>query len=69
VPPADNGDDEPTPDGSITVCCSLCARTGDGPPMTWMRQTDPGRGSVWVCAECSRIHLRAIEAKLDQSFW
>jgi hypothetical protein len=38
-------------------------------PLTWMLETDPRRGQVWVCESCARRHLRAIESKLDQAWW
>ena len=61
----------PTPGAQrhATISCSVCGITVDGPPMTWMRETDPRRGHVWVCDRCARANLRAIEAKLEQEWW
>jgi len=52
-----------------TISCSICGTTVERPPLTWMLETDPRRGSVWVCDRCARQHLRAIEGKLDQEWW
>jgi transposase len=52
-----------------TISCSICGTTVEQPPLTWMLETDPRRGAVWVCDRCARQHLRAIEGKLDQEWW
>jgi hypothetical protein len=51
------------------VSCSMCGTTVAQAPLTWMLETDPRRGQVWVCESCARRHLRAIESKLDQAWW
>lgn len=50
--------------------CSVCGRTPtdatDG--LAWTFDASGGRES-WVCSACSRDHVRAIEAKLEQEWW
>ncbi|HET7399615.1 MAG TPA: hypothetical protein VFJ94_13945 [Intrasporangium sp.] len=53
--------------------CSVCGRMPSAEEaatarLTWSRGTQGGRAS-WVCAQCSRDHVRSIEGKLDQSWW
>ena len=52
-----------------SVSCSLCGTTVPEAPISWMLETDPRRGPIWVCDRCAREHVRAIEAKLDQAWW
>ncbi|MDT4957530.1 MAG: hypothetical protein QOD31_1329 [Pseudonocardiales bacterium] len=57
--------------------CSICGRVADpvedgNPPLTWCAdvvETRDGNRTRWVCAECTRKHVRSIEAKLDQQWW
>jgi hypothetical protein len=57
--------------------CSLCARVADperdgDPPLGWCAdnvEVHGGTRTRWVCADCTRRHVRAIEAKLDQNWW
>lgn len=57
--------------------CSICGRVADpvedgDPPMTWCAdivETHGGHRTRWVCAECTRHHVRSIEAKLDKHWW
>ena len=51
------------------VTCSQCGRRGDGAALlTWSSAVGP-RGTTWTCEPCTRRHLRAMEAKLDEEFW
>jgi hypothetical protein len=46
-------------------------RDGD-PPHGRCADNVEARGGTrtrWVCADCTRRHVRAIEAKLDQNWW
>lgn len=52
----------------MTVSCSICGTTVEEVPLTWSSQTGP-RGTTWVCDTCTRTHLRAMEAKLDEEHW
>lgn len=57
--------------------CSLCGcvadPTTDGdPPLAWCADTvqeRAGRRTRWICAPCTRRHVREIEAKLEQQWW
>ncbi len=53
----------------MTVC-DLCGRTAEGnqPPLTWTAALERGRTRRY-CEECSRRHLRSMEAKLDSEWW
>ena len=51
--------------------CAECGRDTDAcdPEITlWMVSTERGQRR-FVCPECTRHHLRAMEAKLDREFW
>jgi len=50
------------------VSCSWCGRIADEPPMTWTRQST-ARGTEWMCEDCTRTNLRAVEAKLPDEWW
>ena len=50
------------------VTCGSCGRQADEPPLTWSSATGP-RGTTWTCEPCTRQHLRAMEARLDEEFW
>ncbi len=51
------------------VTCGQCGRQSDGPaPITWSSATG-ARGTSWTCETCTRRHLRAMEAQLDEEFW
>ena len=55
----------------------MCGRVADpavdgDPPLTWCAdviETHGGHRTRWVCGECTRRYVRAIEAKLDQEWW
>jgi hypothetical protein len=51
------------------VTCAWCGATaGDGPPPTWTLQSS-ARGDEWLCERCTRDNLRAIEGRLDSTWW
>ena len=51
------------------VSCSTCGRQADETaPVTWSSATGP-RGTTWTCETCTRRHLRAMEAGLDEEHW
>jgi len=57
------------PDPQPPVACTLCDARAEGEaPLTWSSSRGP-RGTAWVCADCTRSHLRAMEAKLDEEHW
>jgi len=49
--------------------CDFCGTTvvADA-PLTWATAVERGRTKRF-CEQCSREHLRAMEAKLDSEFW
>lgn len=57
--------------------CTLCGRVADplrdgDPPLGWCVdriEAHGGERTRWVCPECTRSHVRAIEAKLEHSWW
>ena len=63
--------------GRATHLCRLCRRcanpTADGyPPLTGHTetvQTIAGPQIRWICDQCTRTGLRAIEARLDLGWW
>ncbi|MFF4171418.1 hypothetical protein [Streptomyces sp. NPDC001744] len=50
------------------LACARCGTTADAPPLTWTCSVEDGR-RVYFCEDCARAHLRAIEARLDSSWW
>jgi hypothetical protein len=51
------------------VTCSQCGCQGRGADLLrWSAATGP-RGTTWTCEPCTRRHLRAMEAKLDEELW
>ena len=52
--------------------CGVVAPAEDGPapvPLGWTLERD-GQGRITaVCPACTRLHARAIECKLDASWW
>lgn len=62
---------------SPVVTCSVCGRVApvadperpESGPLDWMSESDPRRGTVWVCPSCVREHIRSVEARLDQTWW
>jgi hypothetical protein len=54
---------------STGTSCSMCGITVLERPMTWMLEADARGGPNWVCDGCARQNLRAIESKLDRSWW
>ncbi|MCU0266201.1 MAG: hypothetical protein MUC45_08825 [Actinomycetia bacterium] len=58
--------------GAAMVACAWCgaAPPGDAtvPPLTWTSSVEGGR-QAWYCERCSRVHLRAIEGRLDAEWF
>jgi hypothetical protein len=52
------------------VTCDFCgtAVESEDPPLTWTRAVERGEARLY-CDVCSRVHLRAMESKLDQEWW
>ena len=54
---------------ATSVTCTLCGCEGEGSALlTWSSAKGP-RGTTWTCEACTRRHLRAMEAKLDEEHW
>ena len=52
-----------------TVSCSVCGTTVPAPPpLTWSLSRGE-RGPSQVCGDCTRRHLRSMEAQLEQEHW
>jgi hypothetical protein len=56
------------PDTPEQVICGVCGAVPEGPTVTWSSQTS-GRGTSWLCAQCTRDNLRSIEGRLDEAWW
>ncbi|MEQ6903419.1 hypothetical protein [Nocardioides sp. YIM 152588] len=52
------------------VTCDFCGAVAPGgeTPLTWTLAVENGRRRRF-CEECSRRHLRSMEAKLDSEWW
>ncbi|WP_370893605.1 hypothetical protein [Janibacter sp. GXQ6167] len=50
--------------------CAMCGTSTRDPSelLTWVMGSESGR-TIWTCAQCSRRHVRSIEAKLDSTWW
>lgn len=58
--------EEPSADRAV---CSLCGTQAEtAAPLTWSSSHSP-RGTTWACTDCTRTHLRSVEAKLDEEHW
>ncbi|MFD6279644.1 hypothetical protein ACFWFI_29375 [Streptomyces sp. NPDC060209] len=52
------------------VACARCGTTAPSgtPPPTWLCSVENGRRQ-YVCDDCARSHIRAIESRLDSEWW
>lgn len=49
--------------------CDMCGTQADeADTLTWTTSLENDRNRVY-CTDCSRIHLRSIEGKLDSQWW
>lgn len=60
------------PKAPTSRVCSLCGRSrpcapGGTPPGWTMQMT--GRGVEYLCVDCARANIRAIEGKLPEEYW
>ncbi|MFI9719155.1 hypothetical protein ACIHFE_05770 [Streptomyces sp. NPDC052396] len=51
-----------------TVCARCGATAADGAPPTWTCSVENG-SRRYFCDDCARANLRAIEGRLDSSWW
>ncbi|MFF4161135.1 hypothetical protein [Streptomyces sp. NPDC001678] len=58
------------PEADKPVACARCgAPAPDGtPPPTWICSVENG-SRHYFCDDCARANLRAIEGRLDSSWW
>lgn len=62
-PPAGRGGSEQP------VVCALCGTTAPAPPpLSWICSVEDGQRK-YFCENCARTHIRAIEGRLDSSWW
>jgi hypothetical protein len=54
----------------VVTTCDACGREEREPAktLTWTTAVENGRRRSY-CDDCSRRHLRAMEAKLDSEHW
>ncbi|TVP36866.1 hypothetical protein A3L22_02700, partial [Streptomyces griseus subsp. griseus] len=59
---------EPLAGGSVR--CARCGTTAEGEtaPPTWLCSVEDGC-RLHFCGECARLHIRAIESRLDSLWW
>ncbi|MFE6772764.1 hypothetical protein ACFVFD_27695 [Streptomyces fimicarius] len=52
------------------VVCARCgtAAESDTAPPTWLCSVEDGR-RLHFCEGCTRLHIRAIESRLDSLWW
>ncbi|MFJ3199439.1 hypothetical protein [Streptomyces sp. NPDC086989] len=67
--------DQPTPHPAPSgpeaqpVVCARCGKKApDGAPPTWTCSVENG-ARQYFCVDCARANLRAIEGRLDSSWW
>ena len=66
----------------MTRTCSFCGAVADAPdegmPAGWSFAVERARprpapeasGRVrWLCVDCARVNIRAIEGKLSEEYW
>ncbi|MGW0643790.1 hypothetical protein [Streptomyces badius] len=68
--PEQSGDPEHSVAGSVV--CARCGTTADTDtdtvPVTWLSSVEDGR-RLHFCESCARLHIRAIESRLDSLWW
>ncbi|WP_097986795.1 hypothetical protein [Streptomyces sp. f150] len=67
-PPKQTAQTEQPATGSVV--CARCGTTagGDTVPVTWLSSVEDGR-RLHFCESCARLHIRAIESRLDSLWW
>ncbi|HWM39661.1 MAG TPA: hypothetical protein VNS49_21370 [Streptomyces sp.] len=48
--------------------CAGCGTVAEGTPVTWVRSNENGE-CHYFCESCARANIRAIEGRLDSSWW
>ncbi|MER6390366.1 hypothetical protein ACFXEL_16525 [Streptomyces sp. NPDC059382] len=58
----------PGPEAQPAVCAGCGVDAPNGAPPTWTCSVENGTRQ-YFCVECARANLRAIEGRLDSSWW
>ncbi|WP_327353566.1 hypothetical protein [Streptomyces sp. NBC_01304] len=58
----------PPQPGAESVVCSRCGATAEGARPTWTCSVENG-SRQYFCDDCARANIRAIEGRLDSSWW
>ncbi|ARF75097.1 hypothetical protein ACIOD0_32555 [Kitasatospora albolonga] len=58
------------PPAAGPVVCARCGTAAEGgtAPLTWLSSVEDGR-HLHFCETCARLHIRAIESRLDSLWW
>ncbi|MCQ1581764.1 hypothetical protein [Streptomyces parvus] len=61
---------QPEPPAAGSVVCARCGTAAEGGtvPVTWLSSVEDGR-RLHFCEGCARLHIRAIESRLDSLWW
>ncbi|MCZ4515555.1 hypothetical protein O3Q52_47095 [Streptomyces sp. ActVer] len=62
---SDSGGSTPEP---RPIACARCGATAEDPPLTWTFSVENGTRH-YICDACARANLRAIEGRLDSTWW
>ncbi|MFD3514260.1 hypothetical protein [Streptomyces sp. NPDC058657] len=60
--------DQCSGDADACVVCARCGAVAQGVPPTWTFSVEGGSRRHY-CVDCARVHLRAIEGRLDSAWW
>ncbi|MFB7863427.1 MULTISPECIES: hypothetical protein [unclassified Streptomyces] len=56
------------PTNESPFVCARCGRTAQELPLTWTCSVENGTRQ-YFCEDCARANIRAIEGRLDSSWW
>ncbi|MCT6780347.1 hypothetical protein ACFYZ6_08425 [Streptomyces rubiginosohelvolus] len=62
--------EQPERPAAGSVVCARCGTAAEGGtvPVTWLSSVEDGR-RLHFCESCARLHIRAIESRLDSLWW
>lgn len=58
----------PEQPGDGGIVCAGCAKVAEGPPVSWTCSVEHGVRR-YLCEDCARDNIRAIESRLDPQWW
>ncbi|MGN9792521.1 hypothetical protein ACWGH4_27560 [Streptomyces sp. NPDC054847] len=58
----------PEQPGDEGIVCAGCGKVAEGPPVTWTCSVEDGVRH-YLCEDCARDNIRAIESRLDPQWW